>query len=57
MNDVAELISDLDSVIQKQAQIIDRLFILLLEHISVDEFGSVLTEMEDAAAILCAYQT
>lgn len=57
MNDVAELISDLDEVIQKQAQIIDRLFILLLEHISVDEFGSVLNEMEDAAAILCAYQT
>lgn len=51
MNEVAELISDQSEIIKRQAGIIDRLFLLLLQHIEVEEIESELQEMREVNRI------
>ena len=51
MNEVAELISDQSEIIKRQAGSIDRLFLLLLQHIEVEEIESELQEMREVNRI------
>ena len=49
MDDVSELVSELNDIIVRQNSIIDRLFILLLEHIEIEDCDRELRELEDIA--------
>ena len=51
MDEITELCNDLRDITMRQAQIIDRLFILLMQHIDVDEIGREVTEMRKVGEI------
>ena len=46
MDEVSELISDLSDIAQRQAKIIDRLFLLLMQHIQVEDIEAEILEMQ-----------
>ena len=49
--ELSELISDLDEITKKQAAIIDRLFQLLLQYVTLDELESELAAMQEVKEI------
>lgn len=51
MDEITELCNDLRDITMRQAQIIDRLFILLMQHIDVDEISREVTEMRKVGEI------
>lgn len=51
MNELSELVSDLGEITKKQAAIIDRLFLLLLQHVTVDELEAELAQMQEVSDI------
>ena len=56
MSDVAELISKQSEIIKKQAGIIDRLFLLLLQHVEVKEMEKELREMQEVTNIASQWE-
>lgn len=51
MDEITELCNDLCDITMRQAQIIDRLFILLMQHIDVDEISREVSEMRKVGEI------
>ena len=49
--ELSKLISDLDEITKKQAAIIDRLFQLLLQYVTLDELESELTAIQEVKEI------
>lgn len=49
--ELSKLISDLDEITKKQAAIIDRLFQLLLQYVTLDELESELAAVQEVKEI------
>lgn len=52
MPDAGELVARLDGIVREQSEIIDELYLLLMQHVAADEFCGTATagKMADAAA-------
>ncbi len=56
MDEIGELVIDQCEIIKKQAGLIDRLFLLLLQHIQIEDMEAELQEMQAVTKIAAKWE-